>query len=161
MGAPVIGLALGGLGLGAQVYGLISGASANAEAQEQQAAIKNAQADELLARQKINEQIMNEQYEESALQTGMASRGIATTGVGLKLKMHEALVRNIELNRREADFKAKMLRMGADVDMNLAGSYRSAGYINAAGSILSTGGRVAKYYAGGQKDTDLWSIAGG
>lgn len=146
------------LGLGINVLGQLNGAAAQAEATRRNAAMKNAQADELLARQLINEEIMREDADYAALNVRTAD-GIDQTGVGQQLWIKKNLQRNLELSRREAEYKARMLRQGADIDMQLGSDLQSASYLSAAGSVLGGGAdiyRRSDLYGKGEKSDDLF-----
>ncbi len=144
---------LGGLfllGTVMSAYGQISSASAQAEAQRADAAAKRLQADELLARQAINEQIMRDQSErmESSAGSGSAMSGLEGGGLGGIMSIRKTTLENIALSRRDAEFKAKMLRMGADVQSELASDMMTAGIISGAGTVAQSGLQVANLYKG-------------
>jgi hypothetical protein len=128
------------LGLGLNLWGTLTGASAQASAAEANARAKAQQADELLAREQINEDIMREQSRRSELSYASgAAMGESGGGIGGILTMKKDLETSINNSRHEADFKAKMLRAGAEIDSNLASDMQTAGALSGAGTLLSTG----------------------
>ena len=145
MAAAAIPLAIGG-GL-LSVYGQIQAGKAQAAAASRNAAIKRLQAEELLQRAEIN---IGEVFRESRIIAGTQASSYAAAGVGLDgtplLVIEETLARASEeaqLMRRDAQFQAKMLRMGADIEQRQGKDLRDASYISAAGSLLSTGFNIA------------------
>lgn len=152
--------AVGGTAL--NVYGNISGANAQEEAAQRNAALKREQADELLDRQIINERIMRRAAEkaERGYVASFASTGRGGGGVGGVLQIKEELEENIANTRRDAEFKAKMLRAGADIETSLASDAVSAAWISGAGTILTTGaqayGMISKYGPAKGGSKGLW-----
>ncbi len=138
------------LGTAMTAYGQISSAAAQADAQRADAAAKRLQADELLARQAINEQIMREQSTRAELTYGsaFAATGVEGGGLGGIMRLRKTTLENIALSRRDAEFKAKMLRMGADVQSELASDMMTAGIISGVGTIAQSGLQVANLYKG-------------
>jgi hypothetical protein len=151
----LIGMAIAG-GT-ANAAGQVSAAKSQAEAAQKDAAIKNMQADELLSRQQINEQIMREQADRLELGYGSlaADTGGAGTGIGGVLKIRQDVEQNISNSRRDAEFKAKMLRAGAAVETSLASDGVTASYLGAGGSILGGAASAYKLYSGPSRATDL------
>lgn len=131
-------------GTGTQVAGGIMAANSQADAQNRNAALKKLQADELLSRQTINEKIMRDQAEKVAkgYSVGFAASGREGAGIGGMLQIKRDTEENILNSRREAEFKAQMLRSGADIDQSLASDYQTASYITGAGSLLSGGANI-------------------
>jgi hypothetical protein len=153
-----IGLGIAALvGTGAQVYGNVAAARSQEEAARREAEFKMIQADELMERQRINEQIMVEQGDEmgSAYVAAFASTGRGGGGVGGQLRIKRDVERSIANSHREAEFKAKMLRAGADVEMDLASDAVSAAWISSAGSVLTTGANVYNLYKPNKKAENL------
>lgn len=140
-------LALGiiaGVGAAVQLYGMIAGAKAQSNAAERSAYFKHLQAQELIERQQINEQIMREQAVDAQKDWGSsaAGTGFAATGLGGKLRIHQRMQEAIEHTRRDAEFKARMLRAGGDIESGLASDQMTAGYISGFGSLLGTAARI-------------------
>lgn len=138
VGLPV---AIGGfvVGAGLTLYGQIAGASAQAEAAEKQSHLKNMQADEMLSRQAINEKTMLEQSKriEGEYANSFAATGGEGAGIGGQMEIHRTTLENIALTRRDAEFKANMIRMGAEIEMSIASDIKTASYISGAGTILT------------------------
>lgn len=145
---PVVlaGMALAGTAL--SVYGQMKEAKSKAEAAERDAYLKGLQADEMMERQAINEDIMREQNERAGLQyqARFAGTGREGGGIGGILEMRRVLNRNIELSRRDAQFKASMLRAGAESDQKLASDFMTSGYITGAGTALTGATRAYGVY---------------
>lgn len=129
------------LGTGIQTYSGISGASSRAEQMRRENELKRLQANELLARQAINEQIMTRESGrmEGRAITAFASTGREGAGLGDAIQIHNNLLESIANTRRDAEFKASMLRRGADVGDELASDVAAAGWLSGVGTILTGG----------------------
>ena len=125
-------------------YATIKAGQDKAEAQEQEAYLKMLQADELEAREAINEQAILENSERIQLEYGaaVASTGFAGGGIGGILRIKRDTEQAISNARRDASFKAMMLRRGADIELNLASDTMAASYITGAGTLLSFAGNA-------------------
>lgn len=134
MAAPIVLGAAALAGTAISTYGSIKSASDQAAAQEREAALKNLQANELEQRQAINERIMQDKELEFESSTG-SDRGGGS--LGQIMAMRKNLFTNLETSRREANWKVRMLRMGAASDLNLSSDAQAAGYITGAGTILT------------------------
>lgn len=132
------------VGTGLNIYGGLSAASAQAEAAKKNAALKNQQADELLYREAINEQNMQEAGEEIISRSNAKFSGFADGNIGATLKARQKLLDNISYARREADFKSKQLRAGAEMDLTLSSDLATAGMFKTAGTVLSSAGDYAR-----------------
>ena len=65
-------------------------------------------------------------------------------------------------DRRDAEFKAKMLRAGANVATQLASDEAASGYITGAGTLISGGLRAYDYMKGPSSTTQsLPSVGSG
>ncbi len=131
---------VGAAGTALNAVGQVSSAHSQAEAQRKAAYLKQQQADELLARQKINEEILRERntklvHEQGAIATGETSD---QTIYGLA-KYQRDLEDAVLDTRREAEFKAKMLREGAAIEADLASDIETGSYLSAGGTILTGG----------------------
>lgn len=128
-------------GAGLSLYGAISGANAQADAAGKDAALKNAQADELLQRQAINEAIIRDQAQKAGLGFGasFSATGREGGGIGGILQINKNAQDEIMNTRRDAEFKANMLRSGANIETDLASSGVTAAWISGVGGLLSTG----------------------
>lgn len=159
MALPLIlaGTAIAGTGL--SIYGQIRAAQAQEEAAQREAALKEMQAQELLGRQLINERIMREQglQAESNYATSFASSG-REGGLGGQVQIYTNTMESIRNSRREAEFKAKMLRMGADIELGLASDRKTAGYITGAGTAI---GAIPQLYSSLRGPGKVTSLPGG
>lgn len=141
-------------GLGLSVVGTVLAAQAQKEAAEKEASLKRDQADELLSREAINEQILRDQSEDLTKDYGaaFAASGLGGSGIGGTLKLRSNLEQTLANSRRDAEFKARMLRAGADMQGQLASDVYTAGIITGAGTAL-TGGMSTFSTFGRQKQT--------
>lgn len=135
--------------------GGVYGAYASASALEKQAKQREMQANELLARQAINENIMreNELMMEKQAGAAFAATGRDGGGIGSILRMQKVLQSNLEMSRRDAEFKARLMRMGAESDMALASDQITAGWISGGGSLLNGAYQTYKLKADSDKKT--------
>jgi hypothetical protein len=110
------------IGTGVQVAGGISSAASAKEAAEKLQILKNEQADEILARNKINERTLLDRMLAEGLQieARAGSSGLLGTSLGRKLRLQDEVLKFMVDSQREARFKADMLRKGADIDLDLA-----------------------------------------
>lgn len=135
---------------------------AQADAARKNTELKRQQADELMARQAINEQIIREEGEKEKSIAGSqaAGSGLGGTGIGMKLAIIDNVNRTIANTSRDAEFKAKMLRAGAEQDTQLASDYVTSGIISGAGSVLSASGdhylKWDKYGSPSSSTKGLW-----
>jgi hypothetical protein len=151
MSGVEIGLgAVAAVGVGTKIVGDIVGANAQADAAKREAALKNQQADELLSRQSVNERIMLEQDQQAEHEFGaaFASTGREGGGIGGMLTIHKNTLDAIANTRRDAEFKAQMIRAGAESDIQLASDRTTASYITGAGTLLSAGAQAYNLYKG-------------
>lgn len=136
------------IGTGVQLIGGILSAASQSEASEANAQNKRAQAAELLDRQAINEQLMRDQGKATARM--YASRAAYSkgegAGIGGVLKIHSDVESNIMNSRRDAEFKAKMLRAGADIDSDLASDIYTAGVLTSVGGVMQGAGSAYSLY---------------
>lgn len=143
MGAvPLIALAAVGTGL--DIYGRISAASAQEDAAQKEAQLKNLQADELLSREAMNENILRERGAEiqSRYVAQNAASGGGGGGLGGVLRLKRDLDNDLMISRREADFKASQIRAGASIESDLSSSLLSSAYIGAAGTLFNSAART-------------------
>lgn len=143
---------IAGIGVATQATGMVVNGIAQADAAERNAALKNAQADELLAREEINQELMREQafQAEQNFGSAFAMTGKEGGGIGGMLTIHSQLERNLRLSRREAEYKAKILRAGGEIDQQLGSDLQTAGWITGAGTLI--GGATNLYQRYGPKD---------
>lgn len=131
----------------------LSAASSQADAKRQDAAFKQQQADEILAREAINRTAIENQvkHDQSLYAASFASAGWADGGIGGQIEIFNRAQEVISNSRREAQFKTDMLRKGAQMDFNLASDIVTSSYYTGAGSILTTGAKIAYMKAGSDK----------
>lgn len=149
MPAPLIALAVGA-GMVSAIAS-IEEAEARAEQARREAALKRLQADETLVRAEINAKLMRREGER--MQAGQA-QSFAASGVdmgasqfGLLRETDRMVSEQIDLMKREAEFRARMLREGAISSDLLADDAETAGMLNAFSSLLGAGAGAAR--AGG------------
>jgi hypothetical protein len=149
------------LGGGAQVYGQIKGASAQSEAAYRSAEFKRMQADEILAREMINEETIkkNSARVESSYFTSFAATG-TEGGLGGVLQIQKQTEENLINARRDSEFKANQLRMGANIEQSLASDAMAASYITGAGTILGFGAKAYSLYHKSSSSQSLPTVEG-
>lgn len=143
--APYIMMGAGGL---LQAGGMISGANAEANAAEKDAQFKLGQADEIERRAKLKTGQMEVEGEKikGSQVAGYGASGFDLSGsplLVLEETAHNVSTEIAQMNQDSA-WKAKQLRAGAEVSMDLASDKRTAGYIGAGGSILGLAGGFMK-----------------
>jgi hypothetical protein len=91
---------------------------------------------------------MKEQANLALLDAGasFAASGVEGGGIGTKLMIHRNLESNLLNARRDADFKARMLRAGAEADAQLASDIMTAGYIRTGASTIGGAAKVGSSY---------------
>ncbi len=121
-------------------YGQWKASESQADAQRQQAELGLLRAEEILARNEIN----NNLIQESALSfTGTQKAQMAGSGVSVGGETSRRLVvetmktaaKQITLNNRAAEWEARMARLGAESQMSSANQIETAGQISAAGNL--------------------------
>ncbi len=129
---------LGAISAGASIYGAFQSYNANKEAEQRALLLGAMEAEEITRRNKENEQILLDREEEisSSLQAAGAMRGTGA-GFGEAARSRSNLMRNLDIYRKEAEYKANMARMGAQ---NQADTYSD----RATASIISGVGGVAQ-----------------
>lgn len=130
--------------LGMSVYGNIKAAKDKEEAAQKQAFLDEQQANEILARQAANEAIMQDQaaYNESHYVAAMGGTGVLDTGIGGAIAIHTNLSRAIAAARHEAAYTSNMIRMGAQINTEIASNQVTAAYIRSGGQVLGAAGEV-------------------
>ena len=119
-------------------YGEYKSSQAMAESNREQSQINFLKADEILARNQIN----NELLQESALVTmgtqraQIAGSGVAVTASDRRLLRDtmEKAATQITLNNRAAEWEARMVRLGAETGLKSAEEIEKAGTISALGT---------------------------
>lgn len=142
--AAVVGTAI-------QVGGSIDSASQKASAAKQDADLKDAQADELISREQINEGLIQDQSQinQKEYSAAFASSGREGSGIGGVLQLRSNTATTIANSQRDAQFKASMLRAGANISDNLASDEITAGYITGGGTLLTGATKIASAIGGG------------
>jgi hypothetical protein len=131
-------------GVALQAYGQIKAANDQAEAMQRKAMLDGFQANELLRRQEYNAEILRQKEGVAEGEAGAmaGSSGGGNLGIGAMLRLRHDLKLNLESGRQEAEYTARMIRLGADVDMKLGSDVQTAGYLGATGSILTGAAKV-------------------
>jgi len=125
------------------------------DAAKAQAKLKRAQATELLERFEINSKSLERLGQETkAAQQAAYGRGGVDVGTGAPLLMMEdtysKIQRQINLEKREAEFKAKQLIRGADIEAELAGDISSAQKLENIGVFLTGAAKTGITAMGGK-----------
>jgi hypothetical protein len=140
MAFPIL-LAAYAVGTAISIYGQIKGAEAEADAARREAAARELEAQEILKRTKVNQDIVQE---EGDILMGNQQTYFSMGGslIGSPLMTLERTAHSIAREKQnmqiEADFKAAQLRSGAAISTELAGQRQQAGYIGAAGTVLTS-----------------------
>lgn len=124
-------------------------AEAQARAARENAEAKRATALELLDRLELNNQalIIEGELLKGKQQIDFAGRGIETTSGSALSTVEETnsmVARQLMMDKKEADFKVKQLRSGAEADIRLAGDIKSAARLKQMGLFLSGAGAAAR-----------------
>jgi hypothetical protein len=154
--------ALVNAGIGA--WSSYTSAKQQAAAQRQQAELDNLRANEILERNRINNELtlIEAQGLSSEQIVSGAARGIAggsQATLGTVQKIQELAARKILRDTREAEFDALQARLGGQTRLEAAKEIQKAGAFNAASSLLS-----GAYQAGSlqlKNDVDTKSGASG
>lgn len=127
------------VGSGTSIIGNIQEAKRTEEAAQRNAQLKNMQAQELLERQAINEEIIRNQAHKSGLRygSGFAARGGQGAGLGGILAMRRTAEQDIMNTRRDAEYRARLLRAGAQIELDLASDAMSAAYLQGFSTLLT------------------------
>lgn len=148
MAAVAAGAAV--VGAGVAIYGEIESGQAKANAAKLDAQLKNQQADELMSREANNEQLIQQQSERDQKDYGAAFAGSGREGGGIGgiMTIQKNTAITIANSQRDAEFKAKMLRAGANIATNLASDEVNASYITGAGTIITGAAKLSPSFAG-------------
>ena len=152
MAFPVLAaIAIGGALTGA--IGQKMGADARADQARREAALKDLQAEETIARAEVNARLTARQGQRligaQAAQTGFSGVDYGASQIGGIVETERNVLEQIDLIRQEAQFRARMIREGALSDRQYADDSQTAGTIGAIGSLLSGAGNVAPYMGKG------------
>lgn len=84
-------------------------------------ALKNEQADEILKREQINARYIEKEVPrlQGEYATAFAASG-RQGGIGGMVRIKRQIAESLTLSRQDAEYKARMLRAGADIDVTLA-----------------------------------------
>jgi hypothetical protein len=160
-GVEVALIATAAVGTGVTIYGQLSGANAEKEAREQKAALDELTAIELLEREAYNETALRENARVAELQYGSSAMGGEDMGIGARLSINQQLEKTISITKRDADFKARMIRAGAAMERDLASDQYAAAGIGAFGTLLTGATRAASLYRPSTASTGLPKPAAG
>lgn len=148
------------IGIGVQAYSMISSANAEADAASKDAAIRGKQAEEVehtgLSQERdarIQEgQVTSEQT------TVFAKGGIDMSGSALLAleDTHYKASKEVTDIRHEWMFKQNQINASAQMSEELGSQRRTAGYINAGGTVLSGAARAYGTYGDKTKAADPW-----
>ena len=135
------------IGTTVQVGGMISSAESAEEAAEKLQKLKNKQADELLARNAINERTLRDRMLKEGLQieARAGASGLVGTALGRKLQLQDEVLKFMVDARRESRFKADMLRKGADIELDLASDALTGTVLTGIGTGLSGIARAGQF----------------
>jgi len=138
------------VGAGVSIYGQISGANAEADARKEKAALDEQQAAELESREAFNEIQIRDSSRINQLNFGSRAAGSGSEGVGLggQLEIQRQTDLTLQVSQRDAAFKARMIRSGAAIETQLASDAQTAGYISAAGTLLTSAAKGYSLYRG-------------
>jgi len=148
MGTAAVGAMVVGSLISAK--GTMDAADAQADAAKASARAKRGQAVELLKRANINADRTRASGEAlTEDQKGQFAAGGVSVGSGSTLAVMNDTMNQVEQsvrdNLQEANFKASMLRAGADVDVSLAGDIKTASKFQAAGTLIGTAGSASRF----------------
>lgn len=120
-----------------------------------QAKLKKEQAQELLDRYEINAKSLKRLGQETAeAQKAAFAKGGVDVGTGAPLLMMEdtysKIQRQINLEKRESEFKAKQLIRGADIEAKLAGDISDAQKLENLGVFLTGAAKTYMTATGGK-----------
>lgn len=145
----MIPVAVIALGAGMQAYGQYKSSQDAAWAARQNAKLKKAQAAELLAKMKIQEERIKTQGEDfKAKQINEFASGGVQLGAGATLVALEdtnmKISQQVDDMKRDSLFKANQIMMGASFEEKQADDTESAGKLAAFGSLLGGAGAAYK-----------------
>ena len=122
-----------------QVIATEKRAKAQERAAKDQATAKRLAAEEVLERFKFNaEALRTDAFSFQQEQIAAAAKaGLSEQSTLIAMEGTQArLDRQLDIERREAEFKAAQLRAGADIDLRLAGDIKKAKRFEQAGTFL-------------------------
>jgi hypothetical protein len=161
MAGPV-SIALGVAALGGTAYSIYSQkkrAEAEEAAARRQAELRRKQAEELLKRFELNRAVLEQEAElfKSEQETELSSRGVSG-GFGTALLLIEntnlKLQEQIEIESREAQWKANQIMAGAGADVALAGDIRRTGRRERVATGIRGGTQALDFFRGAMGGDD-------
>jgi hypothetical protein len=163
MGVLALGI-IAGVGTAVQIGGQIAQADANNQAAAKKYSLDMQQAQEILAREKINEGILIERagMMEAQAQAYSGAHGTSNLGLGVKLRMRSELQQTLNLARRDADWKAQMTKAGAEIDRQLASDQMVGTILGSIGTGLTGAYKVGSLFqpSGDAKDSSATGFKG-
>jgi hypothetical protein len=133
-------------GTALQLYGQYKDSKARSSAYARQAQIEEMRVSELLERNDINNSILAIEGNRAA-STVMAMGPSSMDTAGALENLARDITKQSELNTRDAEFEANMMRLGAQDKRQAAKDERSAGRIRMASTILQQAGSAGMNYA--------------
>lgn len=143
-------------GTAISVYGQVKAANDKADAEQRAAELKRIESKEILDRAKINESVLGtEEIGAISNQIGGYAAGNVDVTTGSPLiameATHSYYQRELLNMQREAKFRSDQSLAGAASADTLSGEERSAGILNAAGSVITGASTAYKYYTPNSK----------
>lgn len=161
MGPAVIGLLAAGTAL--SVYSQIKQADDQAEQARRSAALRDQEANEILARAAINEKYLQKQGDQflTSQIEAYAKAGVTISGSPLQVleQTKSDFTEQKMLLQRDAEYRANLQRAGAQDLRGAAEQIRQGGYLSAFGTLLGGVGNIAA--ASGGSKTKTQNISGG
>lgn len=166
-----VAVGISAVAAGVTAYGSVKSAEDQSDAMNQDAKLKELQAQEVEREQsaRTTEEGINNQKTLGEFRAGLSESGDAIAGSSLLAleSMYGDMQRQQAEEQKESDYKAMMIRAGASVESQQASGVLTSGYINAgaglvksAGTILSLTGSSTKTSSGPTTPTGA-SAAGG
>lgn len=131
------------VGTAISVYGQAQAASEEAKAANMQAALKEAQATEVLRRARIDDAQIRREGEQllGDQKTAQAGMGGSVTSGNLIMAQADAqynILSELIKNKDEATFNAAQIRAGAAIDRRLADNTKRAAWFQGGGTLLTS-----------------------
>jgi hypothetical protein len=142
---PWVAAAVAAVGLAASIYGQVSEADAKADAERKDASLRELEAQETQRRAQINAGLIQRQGNQVlAEQTqGYAKSGVTGSGLHrLQARTELGYLQQIDLLKQEADYRAELIRQGAQVSLGLADSTETNAAISAFGTGIAGAGSI-------------------
>ncbi len=141
-----IALGVAAIGAGVSAYGSIKSANDQSDAMQQDAHLKELQAQEVEREQgaRATEEAIDNQKTLGEIKAGYSESGLGLSGSNL-LSLESTygdMQRQLAEQQKEADYKAMMIRAGASVESQQASNIQTSGYINAAAGLVKSTGTI-------------------